>query len=196
MIVTSAAAASHPESAARGYNKGMARSAAVPVEEYLRTDYEPDCDYVDGEIRQRNVGERDHGEPQGEIYTFFKLRSRTSRIYPFLEQRIRISPTRFRVPDICLVAGARPAEQVFTSPPLVAIEILSPEDRLERLREKIDDYLGFGIRYVWLIDPRMRRAWICTSRGMEEAKDGVLRTEEPAVELPLPEIFAALDSLE
>ncbi len=34
----------------------MATGIAFPVEEYLRTSYEPDCDYADGELIQRNVG--------------------------------------------------------------------------------------------------------------------------------------------
>lgn len=172
----------------------MAVSTPVPVEEYLRTNYDPDCDYMEGKLEERNVGERDHGELQGEIYTYFKLRSKSSRVYPFLEQRLQITPVRYRVPDICLVAGARPQEQVFTKPPLVAIETLSPEDRFIRMQEKIGDYLSFGIRYVWVIDPRTRRAWVHTSDGMKEAKDKILRTDDPVVELPLPEIFAAIDA--
>lgn len=174
--------------------KAMETKLAVPVEEYLHTEYDPDCDYVDGELQERNLGERDHSELQGEIYAFFKLRSQMWRLYPFIEQRLQITPTRFRVPDICLVAGARPKEQIFTQPPLVVIEILSPEDRFSRMQEKIADYLRFGVRYVWLIDPKTRRAWVHTSEAMWEEKDGILRLEDPPVELALPEIFQALDA--
>jgi len=35
----------------------MAASAAISVEEYLSTVYDPDCEYVDGEVLQRNMGE-------------------------------------------------------------------------------------------------------------------------------------------
>ena len=45
----------------------MKTEALVPVEEYLRTTYHPDCDYVDGEVLERNLGERDHSEVQGEL---------------------------------------------------------------------------------------------------------------------------------
>lgn len=174
--------------------KTMAPRLAVSVEEYLRTEYDPDCDYVDGELEERNVGERDHGEVQGRVYAWFLNRARELRLHPFLEQRLQLTPTRFRVPDICLVAGARPKEQIFTQPPLVVIEILSPEDRFGRMQEKIADYLGFGVRHVWLIDPKTRRAWVHTSEGMREAKDGILRLEEPRVELALAEIFRAIDA--
>jgi hypothetical protein len=36
----------------------------VTVEEYLHTVYEPECDYVDGRLEDRNVGEYDHGQLQ------------------------------------------------------------------------------------------------------------------------------------
>jgi Uma2 family endonuclease len=166
----------------------------IPVEEYLHTDYEPDRDYVDGELEERNLGERDHGDTQGGIYTFLKTQGRRPGVFVFLEQRIQISPTRFRVPDICIVAGERPKEQIFTRPPLAVVEVLSPEDRIQRMQRRVDDYLNFGVRHVWLIDPTSRRGWVCDSNGMHEAKDGMLRTDAEEVALDLPAIFAAIDA--
>jgi Uma2 family endonuclease len=90
------------------------------------------------------------------------------------------------------VAGAKPTEQIFTTPPFIAIEILSKDDRMSDMQERIDDYLKFGVPYVWVIDPRAHRAWAYTKDGSHEAKDGILCTENPEIELPLPEIFQAL----
>lgn len=42
----------------------MATSTLIPVSEYLNTVYRPDCDYIDGELRERNVGERPHAQLQ------------------------------------------------------------------------------------------------------------------------------------
>ena len=39
----------------------MARPILIPVSEYLNTSYRPDCDYKDGEVLERNVGEKPHG---------------------------------------------------------------------------------------------------------------------------------------
>jgi Uma2 family endonuclease len=171
----------------------MASRTLVSVEEYLRTSYRPDCDYVDGEIVERNLGETDHSDCQGRIYAYFLNRSKQLRVYPLVEQRVQVSSARFRVPDVSIVLGPRPSEQILTSPPLIAIEILSKDDRVSEMQKRIDDYLKFGIRYIWLIDPRTHRAWIHTKDGAHESKDGILRTEDPAVELPLPEIFHALE---
>ena len=94
------------------------------------------------------------------------------------------------MPDICVLAGGKPTEQIFTRPPLLCIEILSPEDTMSRMQERISDYLTFGVSHVWVLDPRTRRAYDYTSTGMREAKDGVLRTEDPQIDVPLAEIFS------
>lgn len=64
---------------------------------------------------------------------------------------------------------------------------------MSRVRVKIDDYLRFGVAYVWIIDPDTRKADVYTPEGFYEAKDLVLRTPDPPIELPLAELFQALD---
>lgn len=167
----------------------MKAATLVPVEEYLRTTYEPDCDYVDGEVLERNVGERDHSKIQRQLILFFGTRAKKMGIHVFPEQRIQISARRFRISDVCVIAGPEPEDQVFRTPPLICIEILSKDDRQDRMQEKIDDFLNFGVRYVWVINPRNRRAWVYTPDGSREVKDGVLRTTNPAIELKLSELF-------
>ncbi|HEX4278213.1 MAG TPA: Uma2 family endonuclease [Bryobacteraceae bacterium] len=82
--------------------------------------------------------------------------------------------------------------RILREPPFLCIEILSPEDRASRMESKIDDYLAFGVRYVWVIDPRKRSAWSYTSEGKREASS-VLTTSEPHLALSLDEVFAAVD---
>jgi Uma2 family endonuclease len=159
------------------------------VEEYLRTSYDPDCDYVDGEVIGRNVGERDHSKIQRKLIVFFDAKSRQWKLTVWPEQRIQVSARRFRVPDVCIVLGDEPDDQIFHQPPFICIEILSKDDTLAALQEKIDDFLNFGVRYVWVINPRNKRAWVYTPGKIEEVTDGVLRTENPALELPLAELF-------
>jgi hypothetical protein len=45
----------------------MSSAAGVFVEEYLSTAYRPDCDYIDGEVRERNLGEYPHSNLQGRL---------------------------------------------------------------------------------------------------------------------------------
>ena len=172
----------------------MKTEAFVSAEEYLKASYDPDRDYVDGEVQERNVGERDHSEIQREFILFFGQRRQQWKVFVFPEQRVQITSQRFRVPDVCVYVGGKPADQVFRTPPFICIEILSPEDRMERIQQKIDDYLSFGVRYVWVISPRSRRAWTYAKTGIHEVTDGVLRTQSPDFEIPLQDIFSALDA--
>jgi Uma2 family endonuclease len=174
----------------------MAAHAAplVSVEEYLRSDYEPDRDYVDGELVERHLGEREHGETEFAICAYFKGEGKRPGLYAYLETRMRVSPTRYRVPDVCIYLGPKPTDRVFSKAPAVVIEVLSPEDRLQRMRQRVDDYLNFGVNTVWLVDPIARRGWVWDRAGMREQADGVLHDADLNVTLPLPEIFASIDA--
>ena len=103
---------------------------------------------------------------------------------------MQIRADRFRTPDVTIVRGAKPSGRIITTPPEVAVEILSPEDRAAAVQERIDDYLAFGIPCVWVINPETRRAWIYTGEGSREAKDGVLRNLAGDLAIPLTAIFA------
>jgi Uma2 family endonuclease len=164
----------------------------VPVAEYLSTSYRPDREYVDGVVLERNVGELDHSDLQTELSHWFRSRRKELGVWAFVEQRVQVKPTRFRVPDISVVEGVKPQERIFTHPPFLCIEILSKDDRMSEMQERFDDYLDFGIRYVWVVNPPARRARVYTTAGSVEARDRVLRAENPAIAVPLDEIFAAL----
>jgi Uma2 family endonuclease len=171
----------------------MSTAALISVEDYLRTTYEPDCDYVDGEVIERNVGERDHSDWQSELVHYFRARRRELKTYAFVEQRIQVAKTRFRVPDVCVYVGEKPRDQIFRTPPFICVEVLSPEDRVARTQQRIDDYIKFGVPYVWVINPENRRVWVYTAEGSREVKDGVLRTENPSLMVNLSEIFSGID---
>jgi hypothetical protein len=115
------------------------------VSEYLNSSYSPDRDFVDGRVEERNLGEHDHAAVQAALILGFGQRQAEWNIEVLPEQRIRISATKFRVPDVCLVSLDQPVEQILTKPPLACIEILSPEDTLRRMQERINDYRAFGV---------------------------------------------------
>jgi Uma2 family endonuclease len=86
-----------------------------------------------------------------------------------------------------VVPSDRPREQVLRTPPLVCIEILSPEDRWTRMCERISYYLAFGVRHVFLLDPDTRKAYLCTAEGMRKVKE--LRMDDPEIVVPLLALF-------
>ena len=74
-------------------------------------------------------------------------------------------------------------------PPLLVVEVLSKDDRAGDVQEKINDYLDFGVACVWVIDPRRRHAEVYTPGTRQPVRDGVLRTADPVIEVPLSELF-------
>jgi Uma2 family endonuclease len=160
----------------------------VSVEEYLATDYEPDCDYVDGVLEERNVGEKDHGKIQKALLLFLGARERQLGIFVVPEQRLEVAPKRYRVPDVCVVMGPEPEEQVFTAPPFLCVEVLSREDRARRVQSRIADYFSMGVEYVWVIDPETCDAWVHSRTApVREVTDGMLRAGP--IEVPLADLF-------
>lgn len=43
-----------------------------------------------------------------------------------------------------------------TIPPVIAVEVLSPSDRVNRVAAKVDEYLAFGVKQVWVVDPETK----------------------------------------
>ena len=60
---------------------------------------------------------------------------------------------------------------------------------MSRMQDRIEDYLAFGVRYVWLIDPSARRAWIYVPGEILEVRDRQLRTANPDIIVPFESIF-------
>jgi Uma2 family endonuclease len=165
----------------------MATATLVSVEEYLATSFpDGDRDYLEGQILERNMGEVAHSDLQSGLLFFLRLHH--PNFWAGVEVRVQVKARRFRVPDVCLVAGGKPKGRVVTDPPFLVVEVLSPDDRMVEMQERIDDYLSFGVKYVWIVDPSTRRGYVHTSEGSREAKDGVLRTENPRIEVPLAEL--------
>ena len=144
----------------------MSTKTAVSLSEYLNTSYRPDCDYLDGELLERNVGEWDHSRLQMLLSGYLFSRENQWAIVVVVEQRLQVKAARFRIPDIMVIAGNASGDPIVTAPPFLCIELLSPCDRLTEMQDRIDDYLSFGVRYVWLINPRTRQAYVYTSAGI------------------------------
>jgi Uma2 family endonuclease len=161
---------------------------AVPLSEYLNTSYRPDCDYLEGELLERNVGEWDHSRLQMLLSRYLSNRERELGIIVVPEQRVQVKANRFRVPDITVVVGPLPAGRIIKEPPFLCIEILSPGDRVAEMQDRIDDYLSFGVQYVWLINPRNTHTFVYTASGIEEVKNGVLTTTKPEIRFSLSEL--------
>jgi Uma2 family endonuclease len=131
----------------------VATATYVPVETYLRSSYEPDAEYVDGEIEERPAGEYNHAAWQASILRWFAAHEHEWNIYVLPSYRVQVAETRFRVPDVAVMDFSLPAERIATRPPVAVFEILSPEDTVLKVRRKLADYAKMGIPQIWVIDP-------------------------------------------
>jgi len=165
------------------------------VEEYLSTVYEPDCEYDDGVIVERNLGEFEHSFLQAILATLFTNNMDNWGVFGLTEQRVQIKPRAFFVPDVCVLRVGSPAEDILTRPPLIAIEIMSPEDTVRRAAKKAADYLQFGVEHVWVIDPHARVAYRGAAAGLELVPGGELAVPGTAIRVSIAELFEKLDRI-
>ena len=172
----------------------LAARVLMTVEEYFRTPFDgADRDYVDGEVLERNMGELPHAILQTELARMLGNLAQPLGIRVLTEIRIQVAATRFRVADVAVWRAGPIGQRIPTVPPFLVVEILSVEDRLVRLQPKIREYLAHGAEWVWVIDPDERRALSYTPADPGGALVDQLRTQNPDITVPLPDLFAALD---
>lgn len=172
----------------------MATAARIPIEQYLRTSYEPDAEFVRGEIEERNVGEYDHNVVQWAIVDWFRRHDKEWQTRSLQEQRTRLDSDTVRVPDVSVWARNVLVEPVFSNPQLIVVEVLSPEDRQSRMQAKIEDYRRFGVPHIWVVDPVQRIGWDC-SDGNWIRKTRFEVSSKP-IYLDLNQLFRDLDAAE
>ena len=164
----------------------MGLQTLVAVDQYLNTSYDPDVEYVDGTLLERNVGDWLHSLIQSNI--IFALRTK----YPYLkvvpELRSQTAATRFRLPDVAVLREA-PDGRYLTAPPLIAIEILSESDRMSAVMEKLHEYDAHGTPDIWVIDPRLRQISAYHAGVLKGISGDTVFSERKEIALTRVEIF-------
>ena len=163
------------------------------IDEYLCTTYRPDADFVDGQIEERHLGEFEHARIQALVASCFIRHEKSWSIKTVVEQRIRVAVNRVRICDVAVLRADAPREAVTLTPPLVCLEILSPEDRLSRAELVLADYRAMGVPNVWLIDPLRRAAHTFNAEGLHHADPAQLTVPGTPIRIDLTESFSALD---
>ncbi len=167
----------------------MATATQLSIDEYLSTNYRPDCDYIDGELQERNVGKQDHSDIQRILVGLLYAHELEWQVIGMPEQRLRVSPTRVRIPDVCILPAGEQVEQIVTHPPLACIEILSESDSLASTQPRLQDYANFGVANIWVFDPARRQAFIWTPSTLA-IPTNLLTISTTPVALDVPAVFA------
>jgi hypothetical protein len=166
------------------YVSGMATLTHIRLEEYLVKSFKPDCEYVDGEIK-----ERQHARVQWLPAHWFGSHEKEWGITGSTEQCIQVSANRVRVPDL-VVLTAGPQPDVQTERPLLVIEILSSEDSYSDTQERARDYWNMGVSTVWIIDPKTRTGRMCG--GPEWIEASRLEVKLTPLHVDLADLFRNL----
>ena len=90
---------------------------------------------------------------------------------------------------ILLFFEGEPQGEVLSIAPLVAIEILSPDDRIGYIVPKLEDYRQWGVRNIWIADPEDRKLFTYGETGLHEVKE--LGLPEYDIMLTYADIFGA-----
>jgi Uma2 family endonuclease len=169
----------------------MASATQIPVSQYLDTTFRPDREYVDGEVRERNVGKWEHARIQWLLAGWFLNHESAWGVIGSTEQRVQVSSTRVRVPDL-VVLRPGPQPDILTQPPILVIEILSPDDSYSDLQERCQDYTQMGVGTVWIIDPKTRSGRMCC--GAEWVAAERLEVPDTPIHVALDPLFAQIES--
>ena len=153
----------------------MPTETQVTAEEYRRMSFEgPDAEFVHGEIVERTLPNLIHSRVQAQLVVVFAQGTGSPRVFPCPELRVQLGPDLFRVVDLAVFAGKLPKELIPTQPQLVAIEIVSPDDRHTEVLEKLEEYRRWGVANVWLVDPWLKKLHTYTETGLIQVSEFTL----------------------
>jgi Uma2 family endonuclease len=168
---------------------------AVSVEEYLNTSYEPDMEYVDGELVERNLGTQDHADLAAILSDYLRefRQSHSWKVFVDVRLLVNAAMNKHRIPDVLVLKRPYTKGQVVVDIPLVTIEIKSPEDTFDDILEKCFEYSTLGVRNIFVVDPDHRRAFVFADGSLTLQGQLTIVTDGDPLVLPINEMFAELD---
>jgi Uma2 family endonuclease len=159
----------------------------ISVEEYLNTPYDPDVEFVDGVLVERNVGDWLHSLIQSNV--LFALRRKYPHLKVVPELRSSVTSTRYRLPDVCVLLAA-PKTKYLLDAAFLVVEVLSESDVMSVVIEKLKEYANKNVPNIWLIDPRLQLLYTYRPPALVEIQGEIISTADGSVEVSRNEIFA------
>lgn len=113
---------------------------------------------------------------------------------------LEINPDTVRAPDIAFIGGERVqavgrTRGYWRGAPDLAVEVLSPDDRVSEVEEKVAEWLTAGSKQVWVVSPRLKTITIYSSLTNVKTltEKDVLSGGEvvPGFEIAVVDIFSA-----
>ena len=174
-----------------------ATSTLVSLDEYLNTAYEPDRDFVDGVLLERNVGTQRHGMLQALLAMFFGQYRKSHRITVFTETRLLVDAAsgRHRIPDFMVLEAPYSQGKVVTDVPAIIIEIKSPDDTFDDVVDRCFDYEQLTVGNIVVMDPDNKRAWLFQQGNLQLLTGATIQLNvgRQVIDFPFSQLFAELD---
>lgn len=164
----------------------MATATRLSLEEYLNSHYEPECELIDGELRQKPMGTSEHMSVTMRMLYALKKYVDAGIGSALPELSVRVSDDSVLIPDVAFIRHPIPPG-VIKTPPLLCVEILSPSDRFSATLAKMERYYSFGVEACWIIDPIKKTVWTVSRDGKPYPENDTLRVAE--IEISVSEIF-------
>ena len=165
----------------------MAIQTLVSEDEYLHASFEgSEPEFRDGEILDRGMPTSSHGLIQAVMAALFMQFRKTHSLWPLTETRHRVRPGLVRIPDVAVHQG-KPTMPHPDYPPYVAIEVLSPDDRMTEVAGKMREYRDFGVAHAWVVDPELQALYVFDSDGLHQVRS--LQIPEFGINLTPQAIF-------
>jgi Uma2 family endonuclease len=166
----------------------MSSGTLISLDEYLNTSYSPDMEYRDGVLVERNVGEEAHARLQALLARYIGNREKQWGIKVYTELRIKIRNRWCPIPDACVYLRPGFDGPYPSVPPLLWIEILSPDDRMSDVWSKAAELIENGVPFIWIIEPHTLESELWTPGGVTKLVDKTLRLPDSPIVIPLEEV--------
>ena len=147
------------------------RAKLITGEELLAMGDIGPCELIDGRIVRMNPTGLQHGDiviALGSVLRDFVRKRQLGRVVGGeVGIYTRREPDRVRGADIAFVSRERLADKPLKGflkvAPELVVEVISPTDRWQNIRDKLEEYFAIGVHRVWIVEPETRAVLVYRS---------------------------------
>ena len=181
--------------------KAPARRRLVTGEELIAMDDIGLCELIDGRIVRMNPAGLSHAVLVSNLVAALAVFARPRKLGQVLSGEVGIytrrNPDSVRAADIAFVSRARlaglTAKGYLTVAPEIIVEVISPTDRWQDVRQKLEEYFAIGVQRVWIVEPDKRTVLVyAASADVRAYRKGDTLIGEGVLEglaLPVSDLF-------
>ncbi|GBC99080.1 hypothetical protein HRbin17_01601 [bacterium HR17] len=168
-------------------------------EELLKIKHEGKVELVDGEVIFMPPAGLEQGGISADLLTRLNNYVRRHKLGRVFDAQTGFRPhNNMRAPDIAFVSKERlpqklPKGFLQVAPDLV-VEVFGPHETVGDYEGKVQEYLSWGVRLIWLVDPNTQTVTVIRQNGERKTLKGndVLSGEEvvPGFKIRVKTIFA------